>query len=75
MSYHTREILCPFYDYNMKCYIACERGARVTLPNGKATGKYIEQYCGGDYKRCSLSLLLASWYEEVPTPKPAGPLV
>ena len=53
---------CPFFKWDGKQEISCE-GGRVNFPLPDTANAYMNEYCAGDWKKCSVAAALLEYYE------------
>ncbi|MEA4920642.1 MAG: hypothetical protein VB078_06970 [Clostridiaceae bacterium] len=54
--------LCPFFKWDGKAEISCE-GGRVKLPDGVTANEYMNTFCAGDWRRCTIAAALLQYYD------------
>lgn len=52
---------CPFYARDYKDYLNCE-GAQLRLKR-RSLDRYTQEYCAGEWRRCSIARRLLQSYE------------
>lgn len=55
--------LCPFFKWDGPEEISCE-GGRPRFPDKYAANAYMNDYCSGSWKECTLAIALLKYYEE-----------
>lgn len=53
---------CPFFKWDGRQEISCE-GGRILFPNSDTGNTYMNCYCAGDWKKCSVAEALLQYYE------------
>ena len=62
MKYTSKTFLCPFYSWDEKMKIHCE-GGKVLFKDRESAKEYIDRYCAGDWRKCTVAGSLLRYYE------------
>lgn len=54
---------CPFFKWDGRAEVSCEAG-RPRFPTPKTANEYMNRYCAGDWRACSLAAALLKYYDE-----------
>lgn len=62
MKNTSKTFLCPFYTWDEKTKVHCE-GGRMSFKDRESAKEYIDRYCAGDWRRCTVAAALLRYYE------------
>lgn len=67
MSYLDRRWACPFYRYDERQCVHCERGSKLKFPDMTAEIAYVDRHCASvtGWRDCTLAQCLTNHYERM----------
>lgn len=63
-DYWHKNYQCPFYGWSDKVRICCECGSVLRFPDGETAKGFLDAFCAGEWKTCSIAQTLWSYYEK-----------
>ena len=60
--YSNKTFLCPFFTWDERTRVHCE-GGRMSFKDRKAAMEYIDRYCAGEWRGCTMAAALLRYYE------------
>lgn len=63
MDYWHKRYTCPYFRSSEKRRVCCEGNSRVSFETGGEASRFMNQYCAGEWGRCTIARHLTAKYE------------